>query len=316
MSAATGVEVAVARTFPDWRRIVSESFVPLDVTTDRPDRFHGGIRSRVIDEVALCEVSASSHNVLRTPALIASNDRKFFKLSLQLAGTGLLIQDNREAVLHPGDLAVYDTHRPYTMVFDDDFRSMVLMFRHELIDLPVEAVGQLTAVRMAGDTGLGRVISPFLVQLSRNLDQLSGGGGLRLAHNALDLVTTMFANELNTGTSSGAHPNRELLGRIRAHIDANLGNPDLTPATVAAAHFMSTRHLHNLFQSEGTTVAAWIRSRRLEHCRRDLRDPVCGSRPVAAVAARWGFIDAAHFSRVFKSAFGVSPSAYRSGITG
>jgi len=34
-------------------------------------------------------------------------------------------------------------------------------------------------------------------------------------------------------------------------------------------------------------------------------------RPVAAIAARWGFVDAAHFSRAFKTAFGISPSEYR-----
>jgi AraC-like DNA-binding protein len=29
------------------------------------------------------------------------------------------------------------------------------------------------------------------------------------------------------------------------------------------------------------------------------------------IAQQWGFIDAAHFSRTFKTAFGVSPSVYR-----
>ncbi len=57
------------------------------------------------------------------------------------------------------------------------------------------------------------------------------------------------------------------------------------------------------------TVSTWIRTRRLEQCRRDLLDPMLADRPVAAIAARWGFVDAAHFSRAFKTAFGVSPAS-------
>lgn len=308
-----GVNTAVARDFPAWQRLVTESFVPLDVTTDHPDQFHGQMRSRVLDEVSIVEVTAKGHTVFRTPHLISRSDRMYFKLSLQISGTGMLIQDNREAVLEPGDLAVYDTHRPYSLIFDDDFRSMVLMFPHDLIELPVDTVGQLTAVRMAGDSGLGKMISPFLVHLTANLDQLSGASGLRMAHNALDLVTTMFAAELNLGRNKSENPHRALVNKIRDFIEVHLGDPELSPAAIAAEHFISTRHLHNLFQSEGTTVAHWIRTRRLEHCRRDLRDPIHQHRPVAAIASRWGFIDAAHFSRIFRSAFGESPSNYRNG---
>jgi AraC-like DNA-binding protein len=302
--------VSVASSFSEWREICSRSFVSLDVVPRRPAPFHGGIRSRSLTDISLYEITASSHSVHRTETHIARDSRRYFKLSLQLEGSGLLVQDGREAVLSPGDLAVYDTNRPYTLAFDDDFRSMVLMFPRELIGLPVDSVGQLTAVRMAADTGLGLVISPFLTQLAQNLDQLSGASGLRLAYNALDLVTTMCVETLGTARRT-ANPNHELVDRIRAYIDANLGDPDLCPAKVAAAHYISTRHLHNLFRAEGTTIAAWIRSRRLEHCRRDLLDPVHGNRSVAALAARWGFLDAAHFSRIFKAAFDVSPSVYR-----
>ena len=97
------------------------------------------------------EVTAIGHNVLRTPALITRSGPPLYKLNLQLSGTGILIQDNREAVLRPGDLAVYDTHRPYTLAFDADFRTLVLMFPHDALDLPPDSVAGLTATRMAGD---------------------------------------------------------------------------------------------------------------------------------------------------------------------
>ncbi|WP_043846801.1 helix-turn-helix domain-containing protein [Crystallibacter crystallopoietes] len=305
------VRTDVAENFTQWHHLVSQSFVPLEVRTSTPDRFNGRLRSRILDELSLVEVSATGHQVLRTPSLIASSDRLYFKLNLQLSGTGILVQDQREAMLRPGDLAVYDTHRPYTLAMEDDFRTLVLMFPHDVLDLPADEVAQLTAVRLAGDEGLGRVISPFMVQLAENLDYLTGTSGHRLARNAIDLVATMFEGELDARrrTDTGGHP--ELLGRIRRYIEANLGNPDLSPAEIAAAHYVSTRHLHNIFAASGTTVASWIRTRRLEHCRRDLRDPVLADRPVGSIASRWGFVDAAHFSRIFRSTFGEPPSSYR-----
>ncbi|QDE34243.1 helix-turn-helix domain-containing protein [Microbacterium foliorum] len=307
---AESVSTLVARNISEFRAAVSESFVPLQVSTAGPDHFRGIIRGASVDEVHVNEVRATSHVVERTPELIARSDRSYFKLSLMLAGTGLLIQDDREAVLQAGDLAVYDTDRPYSLVFDDDFRTMVVMFPKHLISLPSDMIGQLTAVRISGQGGLGGMVVPYLTQLAGNLDQLAGTTGARLAHSALDLVTTVFTRELGLDGVS-ADPHRALVQRIRSYIDRNLASTDLGPATIASAHFISTRHLHGLFQEQGVTVSTWIRTRRLEQCRRDLLDPMLADRPVAAIAARWGFVDAAHFSRAFKSAFGISPSEYR-----
>ncbi|MGW9499321.1 helix-turn-helix domain-containing protein [Streptomyces prasinus] len=47
------------------------------------------------------------------------------------------------------------------------------------------------------------------------------------------------------------------------------------------------------------------------HCHRDLTDPRLRSRSIRAIATRWGFVDAAHFSRAFRAAYGVSPRDHR-----
>ncbi|MEU8352550.1 helix-turn-helix transcriptional regulator, partial [Streptomyces sp. NPDC048845] len=82
---------------------------------------------------------------------------------------------------------------------------------------------------------------------------------------------------------------------------------------VAAAHHISLSYLHRLFaqRAHGETVAATIRSRRLEHARRDLENPALRTTPLYAIAARWGLPRAGEFSRAFKSAYGISPGEYR-----
>jgi AraC-like DNA-binding protein len=99
--------------------------------------------------------------------------------------------------------------------------------------------------------------------------------------------------------------------RIHAFIDAQMEDPDLDPASIAAAVHISTRYLYKLFEGEGLTVAGWIRARRLERCRRDLLDPLLRHQTVSAIAARWGIADPARFSRQFRVAFGQTPSEYR-----
>ncbi|MEV7636747.1 helix-turn-helix domain-containing protein [Pseudarthrobacter enclensis] len=299
-----------AASFDHWKHLVAESFVPLAAQTSDVEGFRGRLRSRVVDRMSIVEVTATSHEVHRTPALIARAHERYFKLNLQLEGTGLLIQDNREAVLHPGDLAIYDTNRPYTLAFEEQTRIMVVMFPCDALALPTDYVGQLAAVRMAGDAGLSGIVGQFIRQLAGNLDVLNGPSGSRLATNALDLVSTMLHAEMDINPDR-MKPQALLAVSVREYIEANLSDPDLSPASIAAAHFISTRHLHNLFHESGTTVAGFIRSQRLDGARRDLRDPLHAGLPVGAVAARWGFLDAAHFSRTFRDAFGVPPSDWR-----
>lgn len=311
LKSSNSVTTSTARSISEFRTAVNNSFVPLNVTSDNPDHFFGIIRDASVGEIHVSDVRATRHVVERTPELIARADRSYFKVSIMLAGHGLLIQDNREALLNPGDLAVYDTSRPYSLVFDEDFQTMVVMFPRNLLALPPDSIGELTGVRICGSAGVGAIVAPFLAQISSHLDQLAGAAGIRITQSALDLVSTVFINELGLDTGS-VDPHRALMQRIRAYIESRLGCLDLTPGSIAAAHFISTRHLHGLFQEEKTTVSTWIRSRRLEQCRRDLIDPTQAFRSISAVSARWGFVDAAHFSRVFKTAYGLSPSEFRS----
>ncbi|MFI1095920.1 helix-turn-helix transcriptional regulator [Streptomyces sp. NPDC020917] len=102
-----------------------------------------------------------------------------------------------------------------------------------------------------------------------------------------------------------------LLDGIKAYIERHLSDPELTPTAIAAAGHVSLRYLHHLFQRDGRTVGAFLRERRLEHCRADLSDPALAARGVCEIARRWGFRDPAVFNRTFKSAYGMTPGRYR-----
>jgi transcriptional regulator GlxA family with amidase domain len=97
-------------------------------------------------------------------------------------------------------------------------------------------------------------------------------------------------------------------------VERRLGDPSLTPASIATAHALSLRYVHRLWAQESAeTLGRHILRRRLERCRDDLPDP---ARTVTEIAFRWGFRSPAHFSRAYRAHFGVPPSAHREATLG
>lgn len=303
-----------ATDFDHWRRLVSDSFVPLDAERLRRGSFAGNLAGRHVQELAIMQVSAGPHAVLRTPELIGRAGAGYYKLNLQVSGHGLLVQDGRETLLQPGDLAIYDTERPYSLSFDEEFSTLVLMFPRQLTGMSAEDVGELTATTMGAGHHLGAVVAPFITQIGSMLPTLEGPIGHRLALNVVDLVSTVMADELYSRPEADGTQQSRLLRRVHHFIESQLANPDLAPDMIATAHYISTRALHQLFATTDHTVARWIRERRLERCRRDLQDPLLRDVPVGTIGARWGLADPAHFSRVFRAEFGLSPARYRGRI--
>ena len=107
-----------------------------------------------------------------------------------------------------------------------------------------------------------------------------------------------------------------MLLRVRTYIEHRLGDPRLDVADIAAAHHVSIRALQKLFESDGQTVTGWIRARRIEHCRKDLANTSLADQPVSSIAAKWGLVDPAHFSRLFKTTYGLPPRDYRASALG
>ncbi|MGE3284632.1 MAG: helix-turn-helix domain-containing protein [Pseudonocardia sp.] len=132
-------------------------------------------------------------------------------------------------------------------------------------------------------------------------------GALRLSREVAELVTTVAAER--TAATGGGRGAADPLQRVDAYVAAHLADPALGPETIARAHFVSTRQLHRLFAARGVTVSRHIRAQRLERCRADLA--AGADVGVAEVARRWGFGDAASFSRAYRARFGVPPSTDR-----
>lgn len=308
--AVRGGRVRRAHGFEEWKAMLGHRFVPVRLVSDRGEAFRGTLRERALRDVSVAEITADSHRVIRSQSQISPDDPALLKLSVQLAGDGLVLQDGRQAALSPGDLAIYDTDRPYTLAFDGTIRCLVFAFPRSAIGLSALGLRELTAVRIEGGRPSGRLVVPFLRTLADTVLDLPEAQATRFAHNALDLVTTLLMDGIEVAGTPvpGTVPT---LAELRDWIDEHLADPDLSLRRIAEAHFVSPRYVQGLFGRNQETVTGWIRSRRLERCRRELAAPGSAGEQVAAVGRRWGFPDPAHFSRAFKAHFGVPPTRYR-----
>src|SRR5688572_26646835 len=84
-----------------------------------------------------------------------------------------------------------------------------------------------------------------------------------------------------------------------------------SPTSVASHVGLSARSLARLFATNGETIERSIWSRRLAAARDDLADPDLLHRSITDVAFSCGFNDAAHFSRSFSAAYGMTPRQFR-----
>ncbi|MFF0087638.1 helix-turn-helix domain-containing protein [Streptomyces canus] len=299
-----------------WQEEVFRTFVPLRITLPKGEPFSGTISTDQLGPLQATTVDCDRGRVDRTPRLIAGDSVDYVYIGLQRGGQARVEQDARSAELRPGDVALYDTTRPYTLHFPQRFRMQVLLVPRALLPQSEGDLQRVTATALHHDGGLGQVVLPFLQGLADQAPALTPAVGERLAANAVDLVGTLLAERLGGDGRDTPGGGLALLLRVKAFIDRHLADPDLSLAFVAREHHISVRYLHKLFENESTTAARWIQRRRLDACRSELsrRSPVTPT--VAAVARRWGFTNAAHFSRAFRAAYGTSPSEWRAGSEG
>lgn len=143
-------------SFLDYRHAVSRAVVALDVTAPEQERFRGAIDATAVGDIHVFAIDADGHGVHRTPSLINRAPQQYFKFSRIERGSGMIVQDGRETALVSGDMALYDTDRPYSLLFDDAVQMSVVMFPKVLLDIPSEDTSRITATRLNAEEPWGR----------------------------------------------------------------------------------------------------------------------------------------------------------------
>jgi AraC-like DNA-binding protein len=304
-----GAVVETATSLRGWADVIRERFIPLQIAQRDASDLAGSVRSRQIGHLQASIVDSVPQTFTRTRRLISAGGHDLLALGVVERGTGYLEQDGRNCMVSGGDFALYETSRPFTWSLAGDWRLRVYTWPRETVALTEPDSQQLTATVVPGDAGVGRFLSPMLADLTRTGAGLSPSGSIRLASEIAEL-SVIAALEAGQAVKH-ERPDRDQLREIQAFIEQNLADPALTPPRIAGEFYMSARTLHRLFARHGITVAAWIKSRRLEACRRALVSPGSKNVPINEIASRFGFSNQAFFSREFSRQYGQSPRRHR-----
>ncbi|MFD0278204.1 helix-turn-helix domain-containing protein [Kitasatospora sp. NPDC127111] len=248
------------------------------------------------------------------PARVRRDDPEQLRLALVTRGAFPVSRPGHEGAT-AGDTAWTDTSGA---VADNgasgrgEARAIVLRMPRSVLPLESTGLDRLLARPVPVTGGAGAILADFLGALVRHGPECPAEEAGRLGSIVLDLATVYLAQRLGgLGETPAEARARVMRQRIVTFIEHNLGDPDLTPRTVADRHHLSLRGLYALFQGQPLSVAASIRRKRLERCHADLARHELRNHPVQAIAGRWGFSNATAFSRAFREAYGVTPTEHR-----
>jgi AraC-like DNA-binding protein len=301
-------DVSTRDQFAYWREAVCEAV--LNVATERaPDRqFAGDIACAGYGDLRFAAFTSSPHQIVRRSSHIARSNHAHYLVSLQRSGVSRMQQCGQVCELQPGDIGIIDGARPFSVTFPQNVDRMLAVIPSGMLhsrapwlqDRPIGVMHRDGALHTMLRTHIERLAGP---------DCGSTEEAELLSDNLCNLVALLTAREPAEHKASQARLSD--LDRMLAFLRRHLGDPALSPRSLAGHMQVSVRTIHNRFEKADTTFGRSLLHMRLEACRLALADPRCNGMTVSQIALGFGFNDLSHFTKAFRARFGVPPGLYR-----
>jgi AraC-like DNA-binding protein len=296
--------------FDSWHAAARKYVIDHDSRPDCRLTFAAKLCCAALDEMTLVSFDCSPMTVAHTSRHIAQVTPDELFICRQFAGTLLVEQSGREAVLGAGDMTLLDPRSPYGARLSTDSSLLVLKVPRQRLEARVGRTGNMVARAMRPAHEEIGFVSDFLALLPAHVERL-GQTAAAVADQTLDLLAVALAKMGGVSGPQVSSARLVVATRLRAAIERQLSNPALDPAVAAAAAGVSVRYANAVLADENTSVARLIQTRRLERCRQALCDVTQAYRTISDIAYSWGFSDMTHFGRRFRATYGFLPSDYR-----
>ncbi|MEW6643581.1 MAG: AraC family transcriptional regulator [Pseudomonadota bacterium] len=298
--------------FDHWCEVRAKNLFGVTIELDRERRpaFRGRFSAVALGRATFAEMAASSYRVSRTSADIARVSGDSLCIGQQIRGPGWLdIGRNGVHFIHEGALTLSHSDQPMagTPQRSDGFLFRTLKIPLAAFDSPVKGLRDLSGAPLSASGRFTKLALAAFNALARHPPQVADAD-IEVRHVAqLALLARGQASprmpESRAALRSGyRHAARDLIAR-------NLHRADLSPAMLAAWLGISLRQLHLMFEPTGTSVARTITAQRLAEARRLLT--ASADRQVSEIALACGFDSIATFYRVFRQAYGLTPTDMR-----
>ena len=233
-------------------------------------------------------------------------------LAALIEGEAVLESGGIETAMGPGSIVVGASGVDSTLRITTDF-EMLFIKLPQLAVSPrlIIPLGQRVGL-LGAHSGIQKIFHGLLANIAQTLDALTEDQFQPIEQSIIEFLVACLASDGQVESRGGAAGARAShLKRICMRIETMLHDPELSLETVAADNGVSQRYVQKLFTASSTTFSTYLKRRRLERCYADLISPIHAQLAIAEICFRWGFSDAAHFSRAFRERFGLSPSQHR-----
>jgi AraC-like DNA-binding protein len=300
------------RFWCDYFAQQAHSFTPGEV----PDasRFRAGAKGHAAGGFALIDNEAGLERARRTGADVARDKTEAFfirRFRRSLVWKAAPLSTLVDLVFETGDFCVSATEWRFDAEAKGGARFGMLIIPNAALS-PLLAGGRLARpFRLPAASPLGSLLGAAVDAAAAQVPLLSDELGEGVLRNLCGLVA-LACGASEEGDERGQDSLKAArLAAVKRHIDLNLADPGLTPASAAAALGVSLRQLHRLFEPTGSSFARYVLRQRLLKCRDGVAGATGTGRSVVDIAFGWGFNSMATFYRTFASEFGAAPVALR-----
>lgn len=290
-----------------WQAKLNDSHLRWTLERSQTARFLAKLESGRLGDLQVVRCICDPCSGFRRSREIAVDNSAYYGLLLIYEGHEEVVCRGQSSLLGPGSFLLWDSTAPTSFRLHSPIHKITVFVPQNRMRDALPHVDRLVGKTIDWQRGLGAVTASHISALGSQTAHIDGRQAHSVVETTLELIATCLGSEQpQIGGMAGA----DLLARIKNHIEANLEDPDLCPHSLSQHFGISVRYLHLLFKDDSFSVSRWILERRLERCRRELvRSGL--RKNITEVAFCWGFNDSAHFSRVFRKRYGLSPREYR-----
>jgi AraC-like DNA-binding protein len=223
--------------------------------------------------------------LLRTTKQARQDTIPVIALSGQQRADGRHVQLARRQVVAPGQLMAVDLSAPYDFSWSGHGAAGCIQIPIDRLGLPVDVIRRgLGSLHTSPLYGL---VTSHIAQLAADADRLSADpAAAALGTASIELARALLISAAHSERHAKAALSETLLTEVRAYLRQHIADPDLRPATIAAAHNVSLRHLYKVCAEAEFSLEQWIIGERLQGAREELMRPESRYRTIATVARR------------------------------
>lgn len=295
--------------FDAWRSLLAVLFDCAPAKMSWSAAFNAELVIHHFGTFLLCRSFADGGRYSRSRSRLGWDDLDHIVISCLLRGGVALGGPIKR--LRPGDVTVVDLSSPanFSLMAAE---AIHLILPRTALPTAVASVMPLPCRIFARDTAMGIFIRGLIEALSQAARYFNAVEVMGLGPSFPDLLGWCLGTAPLPPTTAAKG---DLGKRLRRFIEDNLNRPDLTAARLAREVGVSRSQLYRQFAASGG-VDSYIRRRRLRRSLQALSDPRRAHLRIGEIAYDTGFTDEAHFSRLFRQAFGRSPRDMRSATQG